>query len=59
MSPFASYAVLGYTILSPGVWKNAISMFCEWNGPPRFPPPTGPRITMGIGPAPRYNEVAM
>ena len=35
MRPFASRAVAGYTIFNPGVWKNAASGFCEWNGPPR------------------------
>ncbi len=58
MSPLASRAVAGQTILRPGVWRNAASGFCEWKGPPRTYPPDGPRTTIGVGSPARYRAVA-
>ena len=47
--PFASSGVDGQAILSPGMWANDDSGFCEWNGPPEKPPPDGQRTTNGTG----------
>jgi hypothetical protein len=46
-SPFASAGVAGATTLSPGVWTNQASGFCEWNGPDVMPPSLGARMTQG------------
>src|ERR1700682_4008568 len=35
--------------LSPGLWTNHISGFCEWKGPPWTYPPLGPRGRGGGG----------